>query len=76
MTSVVLTVVVVGLWLTAKLTRTPTSRKDEQQTYQPTGNKLVDSFEVPMVPSKNERTLLIRDGASETHTTAYGTSNY
>ena len=72
MASVVLTMVVVGTWLRAKLTRSPTivqnnNQKDEDQTYQPTGNRLVDSIEIS---SSDERTHLIRGGA-----TAYGSSN-
>ena len=71
MASVVLTMVLVGTWLRAKLPRRPTivqnnNQKDEHQTYQPTGNRLVDSLEIL---SSNERTHLIRGGA-----TAYGSN--
>ena len=75
MASVVLTMVVVGTWLRVKLTRSPTTAKhncmDQHQDYHPTGNKLVDSLELP---SNDERTRLIRGRASE-RATAYGSSN-
>ena len=75
MASVVLTMVVVGTWLRAKLTRSPTIvqniQKNEYQVYQPTGNRLVDSLEIL---SSDERTHLISGGASERDATAYGSS--
>ena len=77
MASVVLTMVVVGTWLRAKLVRRPTNvqnnnQKDEHQIYQPTGNRLVDSLEIS---SSDERTHLIRGGALDGEATAYGSSN-
>ena len=76
MASVVLTMVVVGTWLRAKLPRSPTTvqinEKDEHQNYHPTGNRLVDSLEIS---SSDERTHLIRGGALDREATAYGSSN-
>lgn len=77
MASVVLTMIVVGTWLRAKLARSPTivqnNQKDEHQIYQPTGNRLVGSLEIS--PS-DERTHLIRGRAFEREEAAvYGSSD-
>ena len=59
MASVVLTMLLVGTWLRTKLTQRTTKRHitvQHNRKYQPTGNKLVDSLEMP---TSDERTNLI-----------------
>lgn len=59
MASVVLTMLLVGTWLRTKLTQRTTKRHitvHHNRKYQPTGNKLVDSLEMP---TSDERTNLI-----------------
>ena len=73
MASVVLTMLVVGTWLRAKLTRRTNGHTMGQHSrkYPPTGNILVDSLEMP---TSNERTNLIRGGTVEREATVYGSS--
>ena len=72
MASVVLTMLLVGTWLRTKLTQRTTKRHitvQHNRKYQPTGNKLVDSLEMP---TSDERTNLIGGDPIER---SYGSSN-
>ena len=72
MVSVVLTMLLVGTWLRTKFSRRTTDGHitgQHNRKYQPTGNKLVDSLEMP---TSNERTNLIGGDPVER---GYGSSN-
>ena len=72
MVSVVLTMLLVGTWLRTKLTRRRAKGNitgQHNRKYEPTGNKLVDSLEMP---TSDERTNLIGGDPVER---GYGSSN-
>jgi hypothetical protein len=72
MVSVVLTMLLAGTWLRTKLTQRTTKGNitgQHSRKYEPTGNKLVDSLEMP---TSDERTNLIGGDPVER---GYGSSN-